>query len=886
MKRLFHLSIGDRGVRRDVASEIAFHIEMRERELRAAGVPPDEAHRRAVAAFGDVDAVEHTVRSERRRDVRTRAIREWGASVVQDIRHAGRTLARSPGFTLAALATLALGIGANSAIFSMVDGALLRPPPYANAARLLVIQRPLATLGIDDIGFSAKDVADFRSDVHSLDGVAEYHSMSFDLLGHGDPRRVQVGVVSAGFFQLLGVTPLLGRTFAPGEDQPGAAPVLLLSYDFWRSQLGADSSIVGQTFRMNDREHLVIGVLPPLPRYPDQNDLYMPVSSCPFRSSPRMANDRAMRMVGMVGLMRPGVTRAQVQRDLATEDQRLHTAYPEAFTHAQTATIASTPVRTAMGKDARTAFLVLLGITGLVLLVACANVAHLTLARHLRREREMAVRTALGAGRARLLRLLVTESLLLSLGGAALGLLLAGIAMHPLAGVAARFTPRAGEIVLDGRVVAFALALAVVTGIVFGVVPAFADTDALATKLRDGGASSSGRRRTRLRALLVVGEVAVAFVVLLGAGLMLRDLRQLLGRRTGYDPQHVVTAHVDLNFTTYASNSAQDQFEETLLQRLRATPGVVSAAIANAFPASSGSPQNRTAITIRGPAVADSASLPKPEVDFVSPDYFRTIGTPLLRGRDFAETDRDTIAQVAIISHSAALHWFGHTDPIGRMISADGQHWVTIVGEVGDVRQFGPAADVPEQAYVPIVHQGISDFRVLVRSLQAPAGVGALVRTTVQAINPEQPVIGVRTLEQARNEVMASSRLTAILLTLFAALALVIAAAGLGGVMAYAVGQRTQEFGIRMALGAKRSGILWLVVGQGVRLVVVGLVIGALAFRLVAHAIGRLLYGVSPTDPLTYAAVALVFLLVAVLACLLPARRATTVDPIVAFKAS
>jgi len=886
MKRLFRLSLGERGVRRDVSSEIGFHIEMRTRELIEAGVPPDQARAKAIASFGDRDAIEAACRDERRQRVREHAWRDELDSVVQDVRYAMRTLARSPGFTATVLLTLALGIGANSAIFSMVNGVLLRRLPYANADRIVVVQHPSPAMGIEDLGFSAPEVADFAAQTRSIDGIAEYHSMSFDLLGHGDPRRVQTGVVSADFFQVLGVKPLLGRAFLTGEDQEGATPVLVLSYRFWVNELGADSSIVGKAFTMNDRQHVVVGVLPPLPNYPDQNDVFMPISSCPFRSQPHMKTARGMRMVSIVARAAPGVALSSVQRDMAAIEARNHGLYPDAYKGLTDAGIKAAALRGAMTESARPAFLLLLAVAGLVLLVACANVTHLTLARHLRRQRELAIRTALGAGRGRLLRQLITESLLLSFGGALLGLLIARAGVGALSGLASRFTARADDIVLDWRVVVFTLGVAVVVGLVFGIIPAFADSRDLVGRLRDGSATASGGK-LRLRSALVVGEVALAFVVLVSAGLTLRNLAKLLKTNPGYDPQNVLTAHVDLNWTKYKDGSASRQFSSDLVGRLRAINGVRAVAVASAFPASSGSPQNRTAFDVRGRLVADTLRRPKAELTSVSPDYFRVIGAAMRAGRAFTDADRDTAASVAIVSQSAARRYFAAGDAIGRQITFDGGvHWLTVVGVVGDVRQFGPTSDVAEQVYVPYSTFTVRNLRLLVRTSSAPLLATNVIRQVIHSIDPEQPVVDIRTLEQARQDVIASPRLTTTLLGLFAVLALAIAAAGLGGVMAYSVGQRTQEFGIRMALGAERRRILRLVLGQGIRLVVAGLVIGALASRAVAHAIEKQLYGVRSTDPLTYAGVAILFVTVAVLACLVPARRATAIDPVSAFKAS
>jgi putative ABC transport system permease protein len=887
VKRVFRVSFGERGVRRDVASEIAFHIDMRTRELVASGMSPERARAEAIAVFGDQDLIEAATRNERRRFVRLKNWRDHASSAAQDIRYATRTLRRAPGFTAAVLVTLALGIGANTAIFSMVNGVLLRRLPYANGDRLVTLEHPVRSLSIGDIGFSPTEAGDFRASLSSLDGVAEYHSMSFDLLGHGEPRRVQTGVVSADFFDVLGVRPLLGRAFIRGEDQDGAAPVLMLSYRFWMTALGGDSSIVGQTFTMNDRQHLVIGVLPPLPAYPDRNDVWMPTSSCPFRSTPRVKSTRAARMVAIVGRVSRGREPADAQREAAALEARWHSAYPEAYTGGiADASIKVSPLRSSMTQSAAPAFLVLLGVAGLVLLVACINVAHLTLARHLGRQRELAIRTALGAGRQRLLRQLLTESVMLSLAGGAIGLSAAAGVIGALARYTARFTPRAEEIVLDWRVAAFTFALAAAAGIAFGVIPVFVQGKDVVSRLRDGGATTSGNARVRLRGLLVIGEVALAFVILIGAGLMIRSFARLVTTSPGYDAQNVVTARVDLNFTKYAAPPDIQRFTNDLTERLSANGSVKAVALATEFPASSSNAQNLATFRLRDRQVADSSRLPKAEVSVITQDYFAVLGVPVVSGRAFNAADRDTAAPVAMVSHATAQKYFGSSDPVGKQISFNGKKWATIIGVVGDVRQFGPAADVPEQIYLPLTLSGARDLRVLVRGNAGATATASLIRETVHNVDPNQPVTDVVTLEGARRDVIASPRLTTALLTAFAVLALVIAAAGLGGVIAYSVSQRTQEFGIRMALGAERQAILSLVVRQGVRLALIGVVIGALAARGTARSLTKLLYGVEATDPLTYVAVAAVFLVVALLACVVPARRATAIDPAATIRAS
>ena len=455
MKRLFRLSASVPDVPRDVRSEIQFHLEMRAQEFVAAGLTPEAARLAATQAFGDVKTIEaecHRLATQRARE---RARRNTMSDLAQDLRYALRTLRKSPGFTFVAIVTLALGIGANTAIFSMIRGVLLRPLPYREGDRLVHLRQPAALAGVENAGFSVKEMQDYHAATRTLEATVEYHSMPFILLGRGEPRRVQTGVVSADYFKVMGAKPLFGRTFRPGEDAPGAAPVLVLSYGFWKHQLGGDSTIVGRTFEMNDRIHTVVGVLPPVPQYPAENDLYVPASACPFRAAEGTIQNRSARMLQLFGRLRPGVTLEQAGTELETVAARVHATYPESYSKTQGFGIGVASLQDELTRQARPTLLLLLGTAFFVLVIACANVANLTLARLVRREREMALRSALGADRSRLLRQLLTEGGLLSLAGGALGLALAASGVQLLAAFAARFTARSGEIAVDGPVLAF-----------------------------------------------------------------------------------------------------------------------------------------------------------------------------------------------------------------------------------------------------------------------------------------------------------------------------------------------------------------------------------------------------------------------------------------------
>lgn len=883
MKRAFHLSAGRGGTSRDVEHELAFHLEMRTRELVALGRSESDARREALAAFGDISAVRAACLTVQGKRTRERGRTEFMQTLWQDLRVAARTLRRSPAFTLASLVTLALGIGATTAIFSVIDGVLVRPLPYANGDRLVHVNQPANAGAVPDIGFSPLELADYESQTRSFDAIAEYHSMAFTLLGKGEPRRVQTGVVSADFFNVLGVKPLLGRTFRPGEDQPGATPVIVVSYEFWQRALGGDPGIVGRTFTMNDRVHTVIGVLPVLDA--DHNDVYMPSSSCPFRMSKHVLESRTARMVTVLGRLAPGVTLAQARADVAGVSARLHRAYPDAYSPADRIGIQATMYRDELTRGARPTLLVLLATAGFVLLIACANVANLTLARELRREREMALRAVLGAGRRRIARQLVTESTLLALIGGALGLAVAYSMLGALVSFTAMFTPRASEIAMNGRALAFAFAISALTGVVLGLIPALTSRRDLASGLKeDGTGSTLGGARVRVRGALISAQVSIAFMLMVGAGLLLRSFVNLERVDPGFDPANILTARIDLNWTKYKNGPAVRTFEEALVDRLAARPGVTGVAVSNASPMTDGQPNNAS-FRIDGRPIGAGQTAPTMDVRIASPDYFRTLGIALVSGRTFTAMDRDTANEPIVVNQSAARRYWGGANPIGaRLTFDDGKSWVTVVGIVGDVSQYGPAQQETPALYAPFTTSTFSDMRVLVRTRGDPAFASSELRAIVHDLDPAQPVTEVQTLEQLRGNAVATPRITLVLIGAFAIVALVITAAGLAGVIAFTVSRRTREIGIRVALGAQPSGVRAMVLGQGMRLVAAGLVIGAVAALALTRLMSGFLFHVRATDPATFLGMAALFCGIAALACLIPARRATRVDPMIALR--
>ena len=865
----------------ELSEELQFHIEMATQANVERGLALHEARRRALLEFGGVDQIKESCRDS------------WGTRYAEDLlrdtRFALRSLLRNPAYTLVVVVTLALGIGANTAIFSVVNGVLLSPLPYSNADRIVMMSQDRPLAGAENIGFSVKELDDYRNADASLAAVVEYHSMDFTLLGGEKPERVRTGVVSDDYFDVVGVEPLLGRNFLPGEDEIGAEPVLLLSYDYWQATHGGDPGVVGRTFEMNDRIHTVVGVLPPLPRFPGKDDVYMPISSCPFRSSPQTIEGRDRRMLTAVALLAPGISTERAAADVSAIASRLKQDYPESYPASGGLSAGVSPLREELVRDARPTFLILLATVALVLLIACANVANLTLARLGTRQQELAVRTAMGAGRGRLMRQLLTESTMLSLAGAGLGLLIAYLGRDLLVSFATRFTPRAVDIQIDGAVLFFTLAIALVTGFVFGSIPSLPGAQRIAAALSEASGRSAGSQtQRRTRHALVVAQLSVSFVLLIGAALMLRSLVELHRLDPGFRTDRVLTGSVALDWSRYVSIEDVEerrlqmlQFYEPLLEEMAVLPGVEKAALSWTFPLNT---------TWRGDGsfqIEGRDLDPPPRADFraASPDYFGVIGMPLLEGREFAARDRVGERPVVIVSQSTSKRHWGSESPLGRRISGDGgETWAEIVGVVGDARRYRLDEAPRDAIYSPFLANPGFGTTVLVRTSGDPLPLARGVESIVARLDPEVPLYRVRSFDDVRAEALASPVLTTMLLSLFATLALLITATGVGGVIAYSVSQRTHEIGIRMALGAEPRKVMSMLMRQGMTSVVVGLVLGGAAALAFSRVMSGLLYGVEPTDPYCFFGSAVVFVGVAAFACFLPSRRATAIDPMVALR--
>ncbi len=863
-------------VERELEAELRFHLEMEARAHERAGETPAASRTAALRAFGGVEQVKENVRDA------------WGSRMIdqlrQDLAYGFRGLRHNPGYAAVVVLTLALGIGANTAIFSIVEGVLLRRLPYQEPDRLVQIDQAAPKVGVSSFGFSVPDFMDFRARNRAFASLSEYHSMWFILLGRPEPERVQTGVVSDNFFETLGVKAIHGRTFLPGEDQPGAAPVLVLSYDYWMRSFGGDPRVVGQVFELNNKPHTVVGVLPPLPAFPNNDQIFMPASACPFRGAPNMISNRQGRLISnVIARLKDGVSSPQAIDDARRVGVELCGAFPQDYPKDDGYVVDLTGLATAFTGNARGPLFVLLATSGFVLLIACANVANLALSRLVRRDREFAVRAALGAGRGRIFRQLITESLLLASIGGLAGLGFASAGLHSLVRYSAHFLPRVDEIAINGPVLLFTAAVSIGTGLLFGTRAALPRNDRLAETLKDG-ARGSGGGGGRLRALLVVGQVAISVPLLVGAGLAARSLFNLSQVDPGLEANRVLAANISLNWTRYNDGTKTYGFWERTMNEALKLPSVQSAAISGYEPLN-GLVNSPTLFRLEHQPSQVSGASPHGTVLITSEDYFKTLGQPLLRGRNFLPSDDAKAPSVIIINQSLASRYWRGADPVGLRVTFDeGKTWATIIGIVADTREQIDAAPV-EEIYAPLrAIRGVNAATVLVRTSAAPSALMQDLREAIRRVDPQQPVTSIETIEQVRDNSLAPRRLVATLLGLFAVLALTITAAGIGGVLAFSVSQRTNEIGIRMALGASRGAVLWMILREGLALVAVGLAVGTAAALLLGRLATSVLYGVEPGDPATLVGVIVVLMGVAAAACLLPARRATSINPLLALR--
>jgi predicted permease len=804
---------------------------------------------------------------------------------LQDVRYGLRMLAKNPGFTAVALLALALGIGANTAIFSVVNGVLLRPLPYPEPERLMMIWERTKEFGRSSIAYP--NYLDWRRDQRSFTDIAAFRDDDFNFTGSGQPEHLNGAYVTANLLRVLGVNPLLGRNFLAQEDREGVAGAVILSYNLWQRRFGADAAILGKAITLNARSCTVVGVLPADFRFREAAAVYVPMeqwNSVELRSREDHAGMRA------VGRLKPGATLAAAQAEMDSLAKALALQYPKSNAGHGVAVV---EMKGDQVGYIRPTLLLLLGAVGFVLIIACANVANLLLARATARGREFAIRVALGATRARMVRQLLAESVLLALGGAALGLLLASWGTRLVLAAAPDYLPRTQEVGIDPHVLLFTLAVSVLAGILFGLAPAFHSSNVHPQESLKEGARGSGGGRHRAEGVFVVVEVGLAVVLLAGAGLMMQSIWRLWHVDPKFNPHNVLTAQVAISPSAMATPADIHLAYQQMLDRVAGIPGVRSAAICTLLPL--GESDSEISYWLGAQTQPPQDEMSWAVNNIATPDYFRVMGIPLLEGRIFTNRDTTTSPTVVLIDDVMAKHLFPGQEAIGKQINLSELGAVQVVGVVGHVKQWGLDSDdtskIRDQVYFPFTQipdrfmsEGVTGLTLVVRTSPPPLSVVSAVRAQVAGPTEDQPMYGIRTMEQVIAGSLAERRFTMLLLIIFATTALVLAAVGIYGVMSYAVTRRTHELGVRMALGASRRNVLRLVLREGMALAAIGTGVGLAGALGLMRLLASKLYGVRPADPATLAAVALLLAGIALLACGVPAWRATRVDPMVALR--
>jgi putative ABC transport system permease protein len=799
----------------------------------------------------------------------------------QDLQYAFRRLLRNPGFTAIAVLTLALGIGANSAIFSVINAVLFRPLPFPEPTRLVGVYQ--VWKGSRQV-MSPANFLDIRQQSQTLADAAAIDSTEFTLTGAGDPVRLRGSEVSASFFDVLRVRPMLGRTFAGDENEPGKDKVVVLGHGLWQQRFGGRADVVGSSLLLDGNPRTIVGVMPPGFSYPAEQELWIPIE---YDENTRKA--RGAWFLSAIARLEAGVSPEQSASEVAMLGKVLEQAYPRENTDVGVTTF---PLHEALVGDLRPALLVLLGAVGFVLLIACANVANLLLARAVARETELAVRTALGAGRGRLVRQLLTESLVLGIAGGLAGLLVAFWGSDMLVALQPDGIPRLSEVGIDRHVVIFTMGISVLTGLVFGAIPALQMTRAaLSVSLKEGGRGNmAAGGSARLRGALIVAEMALAVMLLAGAGLLIKSFGKLQAVDPGFRPEETLSFELSLPRTTYEADTQVISFYERLSDRVGSLPGVRTVGGVMGLPLSG--LRFNISFKVDGRPDAAPGQEPTMEVRVATPDYFRTLGVPLRRGRFFTSADTAETTQVAILSEAAAEKYFPGEDPIGKRVvmgwrrSKDGDRaGGEVIGIVGNVKELGLDEEFPAEIYLPMRQWPVGRMTIVARTGVAPMSLADDVKQVVQELDANLPVNQIRTVEDVLSESIAQPRFYMLLLGVFAAVALVLAAIGIFGVMSYVVSQRTREIGIRMALGAQGGSVVSMVVRQAMVLAGLGLAVGVVAALALSRTMTTLLFDLSPTDPITFITVTGLLALVAFLASYLPARRAAHVDPIEALRA-
>jgi putative ABC transport system permease protein len=876
-------------VEAELDDELRFHFERQVEKYLRMGLTLEDARRRARLSIGGMDQVK-----EECRDARGVRLTE---DLLQDVRYALRMLRKKPVFTMVAALTLALGVGANTAIFSIVNAVLLRSLPYSNPDRLVRIIFSNPGAGLRDVPFSVPELDDVRTRSGVFDDVSAIGGGNVNLTGASQPERLDFIVTHPNYFSMLGAVPQIGRLFGPQDFALGFAPVAVISDALWRRSYGADPGILGRTLHLDNDPYVIVGVLPPDFRHPEHAvsrnvEVFLTAG---FSADPSPPPVRSARMLpAAMGRLKPGITVEQAQARLTVLAMEIRHSFPGDYPAQAKWTIEIQSLRESLVGNVRPMLLVLMGAVIVIVLIVSLNIANLLLARSSGRQQEMAVRLALGASRGRMIRQMLTESLLLSLIGGLAGVATAFASLEFILRFIPANLPRLSEVNIDWHVLAFALLISLLTGLLFGIAPAIQSTKSI-SGIREGARGSGYSARTgRLRDALVVSELALAVVLMIGAGLLLRTLRELLQQNPGFNPSHVIAASVwlpipnDPNVDPYLGNPRKTAFNREVLRRMKTIPGIELAGITSALPTTVLVNINSNVLAIED-RPHESSQDQRAEIIRISPDYFKVMQAPLVRGRFFAESDDGGRPPAVIIDETTARRYWADRDPLGRRLrfgQDPSQPWMTVVGIVKDIKSDGLDVDAAPHIYVSLYQSGSRELSVVLRTCLPASVLEQRIRHGIQSVDPGLPVFNISSMGDVIDASLSARRFSAELVGGFAGVALLLASAGIYGLLAYMVGQRSHEIGLRIALGAGRADILRLIVTKGVVLAGVGIVAGVVLSASTSTLMARLLYGVRPHDPAVFAVVPLLLFAVAALASYIPARRATKSDPIVALRES